>query len=188
MKKIAIMLLAAMTFVACGSKTEGSKDKKDSLTLTLSAKLTVSDGQDDEKADAKDDVAEATASLKDLYNQHIALLTSDKKMTRESMSESLKTLLDKCEKKQEATDDLFFDYDYWINAQDFHNLKVTGVEYVGEDDGKLIFEVHINNMNEDTTVTIEMVKNAKGEWVIDNFADRANEVDLRQSAEEFMAN
>lgn len=189
MKKTITIVLATIAMVACGNKADKQQENSDSIQVAVVEDTITIPGEQilpDSKFQ-KADVAAAIAAVREVYLAHFRSLEDDSDDLGENVSASLSELLKKCSDKQIKTEDIFFDCDYMISAQDFHNLKLLSIEYVGEDENQVILDVKIENMDEETTITVAVVKEADGKWKIDNFIDRPNEIDLRQSAEEFLA-
>lgn len=75
-----------------------------------------------------------------------------------------------CSSKSIATDDLFHDYDIWINAQELTAHGLSGIQIRQYTDDKALVAVQIWNCDELTTVLLSMVFDAeKSTWLVADF-------------------
>ena len=81
----------------------------------------------------------------------------------------------------------FFDADYWVMGQDFHELSISDVQLKDKsDDGnKATVEFKLHNCGEVTTVDVDMVYE-KDNWFIDNFIDVDNDIDWKQEMLDYL--
>lgn len=79
----------------------------------------------------------------------------------------------------------FFDFDYWIMAQDYGDISADSVvvEKMEADSASVLIQLH--NFNHITPVRLEMVKE-QGIWMIDNFIDVPNEYNLKLNMKEYI--
>jgi hypothetical protein len=62
----------------------------------------------------------------------------------------------------------FFDYDYWIQAQDCDNIHISGLAVESRKGNRATVSFLLHNFDSATPMKLELVKE-KGEWKIDNF-------------------
>lgn len=95
--------------------------------------------------------------------------------------------------KQNKTDELCLDCDYWIMGQDYENVKVTNyyLEKIMLDDAKYgsvaAFTLKVHNCGSVTPVRVDLVKE-NGKWLIDNFTDIKNDIDYRKMMTDYLNN
>ena len=82
----------------------------------------------------------------------------------------------------------FFEFDYHVMGQDFHNLSITElkVDSANAHTAKVSFNLH--NMGEVIPMKLDMVKE-DGEWKIDNYINAGEKYyDLRANINEYLNN
>ena len=79
----------------------------------------------------------------------------------------------------------FFDFDYWIMAQDYRDISADSVvvEKMNVDSASVLIQLH--NFNHVTPVRLEMVKE-NDLWMIDNFIDVSNEYNLKLNMKKYI--
>ncbi len=181
MKKLLLFTLATSLMVACkhgetNSKEADNEGVKDSTEVTVEPLPAVTESVED--APATEEVVKERALH--IYTQVLATYADEQtdwekaKKTRETfLSEHMKLLITSCETMQEVTGELIFDYDYWINAQDFGDLQLKGVKVLSCTDEKAEVEVCFSNFGEKQVQTLILVyEKEKQNWFIDDFQDR----------------
>ncbi len=81
----------------------------------------------------------------------------------------------------------FFDADYWVMGQDFHELSISDVQLKDKsaDGNKATVEFKLHNSGEVTTVDVDMVYE-KDNWFIDNFIDVDNDINWKQEMLDYL--
>lgn len=74
----------------------------------------------------------------------------------------------------------FFDFDYWIMAQDWKDLSVSDVKALAYSPHMVQVEFLLHNLGHAKPVTLLMV-NERGLWKIDSFQDEENPHDLKRA-------
>ena len=77
----------------------------------------------------------------------------------------------------------FWEADYWIMGQDWHNLHISDVKALKVTPGEAQVEFKLHNLDFVKTVTVTMV-NEDGAWKISNFQDA--EVDVKQAMKRYI--
>lgn len=70
----------------------------------------------------------------------------------------------------------FWEADYWIMGQDWHNLSISDVKVQSCADNQAIVTFQLHNFDTAKPVTLKMV-NEDGQWRIDNFMDKETGMD-----------
>ncbi|MCQ2259001.1 MAG: YbjP/YqhG family protein [Bacteroidaceae bacterium] len=175
MKKmiLPIMLLFVISVSACGRKEGGNALGTDADSVASSAVKTASN----QNKEAARSVVEA--AYKSYFNPSEEELreAEDAEINIFEISYMYKYLSkDFVEKlvmaydKQNATDDLYFDYDIWINAQDDGDLTLKKVDIISYSNEKATAEVNFTNFGEENKayVVVEYDKE-KDAWLICDF-------------------
>lgn len=90
--------------------------------------------------------------------------------------------------KQNVTDDLFFDYDVWINAQDCDSLSLKGVSIVEYSDDRATAEVNFVNLGQDQKAYVVVEYNKeKDAWFICDFLDPENKTSYVEDLNEYLS-
>lgn len=83
-------------------------------------------------------------------------------------------------------DDLgFWEADYWIMGQDWHNLSISDVKVLSMAGSEAVVEFLLHNFDSAKPVTLKMVKE-DGLWRIDNFKDNEVDMDWKRSLHEYV--
>lgn len=77
----------------------------------------------------------------------------------------------------------FWEADYWIMGQDWHNLHISDVKVLKTTASEAQVEFKLHNLDFVKTVKVTMV-NEDGVWKIDNFLD--DEVDVKQAMSRYV--
>ena len=107
---------------------------------------------------------------------------------KEFVTEEFDTQLSLCASKQSATDDLFFDYDFWINAQDAQDLKLNDVKVTDCNAQTATCEVSFQNMGSECKAILIVKKTSNGKWLIDDFIDPTDKTSLRKAMDNYLKN
>ena len=81
----------------------------------------------------------------------------------------------------------FWDFDYWIMGQDWHNLSVSDVKVVERIGPWATVELKLHNFDNVTPLSLTM-KLEDGTWRIDDFVDLETGVGLKEDMKEYIAN
>ena len=79
----------------------------------------------------------------------------------------------------------FWEADYWIMGQDWHNLSISDAKVLSMKDTEATVEFMLHNFDNAKPVTVQLV-NEDGVWKIDNFKDADVELDLKSSMLEYV--
>lgn len=77
----------------------------------------------------------------------------------------------------------FWEADYWIMGQDWHNLHISDVKVLSSTVDEATVQFNLHNLDHAKPVTVKMV-NENGVWKIDNFMD--DEVDVKQAMSRYV--
>ncbi|MBR4830046.1 MAG: DUF3828 domain-containing protein [Muribaculaceae bacterium] len=80
----------------------------------------------------------------------------------------------------------FWEADYWIMGQDWHELSVNDVKVTSLNGDSATVEFNLHNLGNVTPVCLDMVRE-DGVWKIDNFINATHEFDLKASMKEYLA-
>ncbi len=81
----------------------------------------------------------------------------------------------------------FWDFDYWIMGQDWHNLSVSDVKVVERIGPWAEVDLNLHNFDKVTPLCLTM-KLENGTWRIDDFADKEFGTGFKQAMQEYIAN
>ena len=70
----------------------------------------------------------------------------------------------------------FFSVNYWIMGQDALNVRASNVEVEELSSSNAVVSLDLSNFGSSTHVQLNMI-NEGGEWKIDNFIDKTNDID-----------
>lgn len=79
----------------------------------------------------------------------------------------------------------FFEADYWIMGQDWHDLSVSDVKVRSMTDTTATVELNLHNCGNVTAVQLQMVRN-EATWKIYNFIDETNDIDWKASMKTYL--
>lgn len=94
------------------------------------------------------------------------------------------------EKDSQNADEMgFFDFDYWVQGQDFNQLSATDVRVVSIDGDKAVVALNLHNCGEVTPLRLRMVYE-RGDWFIDDFIVKVDGRDdsLRADMDRYIKN
>ena len=187
MRKI---LLLALALVVCGCQGQAVKSEK---AVEEAAVNQMSD------ADAVvQRVQEIYNEVFKVYNEEDSLRNLDIEMENDSWKSRDKFNNDFCSKewnallaKVDEIDSLyhsgelgFWEADYWIMGQDWHNLSISDMKVVSVDEEKAVVEFQLHNFDSAQTMRVIMVKE-NGIWKIDTFIDQSG-CDWKQNLQEYV--
>lgn len=79
----------------------------------------------------------------------------------------------------------FWDADYWIMGQDWHNLSISDLEVLSTTPNEAAVQFQLHNFDTVKPVALKLV-NEDGVWKIDNFTDVNNDLDWKQSMQQYV--
>ena len=79
----------------------------------------------------------------------------------------------------------FWDADYWIMGQDWHNLSISDVEVLSVTPTEASVQFQLHNFDSSKPIGLHMVFE-DGVWKIDNFLDVKNDMDWKKSMKEYV--
>ena len=79
----------------------------------------------------------------------------------------------------------FWDFDYWIMAQDWHNLSISDVEVLSITPTEALVQFQLHNFDSSTPVVLHLVLE-DGVWKIDDFPDVDNDLGWKKSMQEYV--
>lgn len=104
------------------------------------------------------------------------------------LTRKFNSTLEQTKRKQWAEDDLFLEYDYWINAQDFTAIDKFDVEITECKDNNAKANVKFKNLGEMTTITLRLEYDEEiGNWLIADFIDNEGKASLLENMIEFLS-
>lgn len=176
MKKNLIPILALLILAGCGNQTANSASGNDSDSVAVgelaasarnhnkkAAKATAEAAYNSYFNPSEEEQAEADGAEINIFG--IAYMY--KYLTPE-LCESIVMAYD----KQNATDDLFLDYDIWINGQDWESPTLTNVNIIEYTGDKATAEVNFTDYGEKKKAYIVMqYDKEKDAWLICDFLD-----------------
>lgn len=191
MNKFIVTIFAAMALVACGNSTSKGGAENDSTKV-----------ENTDKAAATNQSKEgAKAAVEAAYNSYFN--PSDEEGQEDEiegtnvigvnsmgkfMTDALKEKAVDAYSKQVESEDIFFDHDVWINAQDFVDLTLVGAVVLEYKDEKARVEVKFKNFGEDRKAVVDVVYDKeKDTWLINDFIDPTNKTSLMKMMEKYLA-
>ena len=79
----------------------------------------------------------------------------------------------------------FWEADYWIMAQDWHQLSIDDVKVLSVTPTTASVEFELRNLDTSKPVSLTLV-NEDGVWKIDDFVDVSNDHDWKQAMQEYV--
>lgn len=79
----------------------------------------------------------------------------------------------------------FWEADYWIMAQDWHQLSISDVEVQSVTPTQAVVEFKLHNLGDVKPVILQLVKE-NDTWKIDDFKDVNNDLDWKRSMQEYV--
>lgn len=140
----------------------------------------------------KDPTNEASvrSSVREIYNEMCRCYNNDNSDEFNAntlfTSKEYQELEQKVTEKAQATYDIPFDCDPWINAQDWSDLSIKSIEMKEVDENKAIVDVSIWNLGATRTIRLGLVLE-DNQWKVDTFIDSENEgFDLKKAMAEYI--
>lgn len=78
-----------------------------------------------------------------------------------------------------------WDYDFWIQGQDWENVSYHGVKVVRAEDRTAYVRLVVHNMNDDAQIGLRLVKE-RGNWFIDDLTDENHPQGIRARQAEYI--
>ena len=182
-----ILFLSMLIFVSCGSFLRKPQildgpgmvhepDHADSISFGLTPESDV--------------VRQRTAEIYEAVEKEYATFrygSRESDLDERFCSKAWRDAVKSVREKEEQTEDICLDYDYWVMGQDVSDFHVDSINvdqfYMEEGSARMSLKVH--NCGTTTPVVIILV-NEGGQWLIDNFIDTKNNFDWRQSMEKYL--
>lgn len=79
----------------------------------------------------------------------------------------------------------FWEADYWIMGQDWHQLSISDIEVLDVSLTEASVKFMLHNLGEAKPVALKLV-NEDGVWKIDNFQDLNSDMDWKQAMKEYV--
>jgi len=185
-----LFYLAVMAVMACSCSTHGeagvSTATSDSATHDASAGQQVAER-----------VEEIYAAVFKVYNEEDSLRNLNLTVERDAHSRRQELCDNYCSedwrrlvREINQIDSLyhqgelgFWEMDYWIMGQDWHNLHISDVKTLNSSTDVAQVEFKLHNLDFVKTVRV-LVVNENGVWKIDNFMD--DEVDVKEAMSRYV--
>lgn len=186
-----ILLLSSCTL---NIKTTATADNPDTCDSTLQAdRGTVSEtGKDGDGQENTSDMQAAAGQIRHIYDELCKLYNAGKaeeflNNEEQYLTVEFQNLYSQAKKVEEENQDYFFDWDFWISAQDDEDLKVTGVTTTEKPGNKAAADVTLINFGTPTHIHL-ILKYEKGKWLIDDFifSDDETGSSLKQSMKDYI--
>lgn len=79
----------------------------------------------------------------------------------------------------------FWEFDYWIMGQDWHNLSISDVNVLNVEQNEATVQLKLHNLDAVKTVTLLLVKE-DGSWKIDNFQEADSDMNLKRAMQQYI--
>ena len=184
MKKL-ILSLVALAAMLAACQPNGSQQAAESKKTTVSEQLSATEVQNR--------VRDIYKSVFKVYNEEDSLRNLDIQMENGVFENLGQFNKDFCSKewnrllaKINEIDSLnhngelgFWEFDYWIMGQDWHNLSISDIEVLNVAQNEATVQLKLHNFDSAVNVALQLVKE-DGSWKIDNFQQADNDMDLKQ--------
>lgn len=80
----------------------------------------------------------------------------------------------------------FWEADYWIMGQDWHNLSISDLEVLSVTPNEAAVQIQLHNLDTVKPVALLLVKE-DGVWKIDNFMDVKNDFEWKKAMQQYVA-
>ena len=177
MKKIVVLILAALAVLGCSNQSRVTDDVKVQPLDTVAVVQTVND--------IYTAVFDRYRKARTMFNP-IRRGNFDAAFCSSDWNEWLKRVIDYDKVNSEGMVG-FFEADYWIMGQDWQDLSVGDVQVMEMTDTTATVAFNLHNCGNVTAVRLEMV-NEGNEWKIDNFIDVTRDVDWKANMKEYLNN
>ena len=175
MKKIVVLILAAVAVMACSNKGQATDAVKVQPLDTAAVVQRVNDIY----TAVFDRYREARTMFKPIRQGNL-----DKAFCSEDWNMWLKRVI---EYDKQLSEDMvgFFEADYWIMGQDWDDLSVSDVHVKAMTDSIATVAFNLNNFGSVTAVQLKMVREGN-EWKIDDFIDVTYDMDWKANMKEYL--
>ena len=184
MKKLILSLVALVAMLAA-CQPNGSQQAAESKKTTVSEQLSATEVQNR--------VRDIYKTVFKVYNEEDSLRNLDIQMENGVFANLGQFNKDFCSKewnrllaKINEIDSLnhngelgFWEFDYWIMGQDWHNLSISDIEMLNVAQNEATVQLKLHNFDSAVNVALQLVKE-DGSWKIDNFQQADNDMDLKQ--------
>ena len=184
MKKLILSLVALVAMLAA-CQPNGSQQAAESKKTTVSEQLSATEVQNR--------VRDIYKTVFKVYNEEDSLRNLDIQMENGVFANLGQFNKDFCSKewnrllaKINEIDSLnhngelgFWEFDYWIMGQDWHNLSISDIEMLNVAQNEATVQLKLHNFDSVVNVALQLVKE-DGSWKIDNFQQADNDMDLKQ--------
>lgn len=185
------LLVLAVAFAVSGCQKPATAEDK-AATETV-------ENQTVDTAAVVSRVQEIYDAVFNVYNKEDSLRNLDIQMENGTWENRAKFNTDFCSKEWNALiskideiDSLyhsgelgFWEADYWIMGQDWHNLSISDVKVLSVTPEEAAVEFKLHNLDAEYPVSLRMV-NEDGNWKIDDFVDVKNDLDWKRSMQEYV--
>ena len=172
------------TLMSCGSKNANTNTVGEETAVADSTNTEVANPADpDHVLSRVNTIYEAVAKA---YPDVRDIPPSNDSLDHSFCSDQWQTLVTMVSAKEaeEMGSDTFFDADYWIMGQDWGAISVSDVKVDLKDNTHADVDLILHNLS-DINVKLEMVFE-RGEWYIDNFIDKTNDVNWKKNMTEYL--
>ncbi len=190
MKKLILSLVALVAMLAA-CQSNGSQQAAESQKTTVSEQLTATEVQNR--------VRDIYSAVFKVYNEEDSLRNLDIQMENGVFENSDRFNKDYCSKewnlllaKVNEIDSLnhegelgFWEFDYWIMGQDWHNLSISDIEVQNVAENEATVQMKLHNFDSVQTVGLLLVKE-DGSWKIDDFKQADGDMDLKRAMQQYI--
>ena len=190
MKKLILSLVALVAMLAA-CQPNGSQQAVESQKTTVSEQLTATEVQNRVR-----DIYKAVFKV---YNEEDSLRNLDIQMENGVFENLGRFNKDYCSKewnlllaKVNEIDSLnhegelgFWEFDYWIMGQDWHNLSISDIEVQNVAENEATVQLKLHNFDSVQTVDLLLVKE-DGSWKIDDFKQADGDMDLKRAMQQYI--
>ena len=185
---LSLVALVAM-FAACQSN--GSQQAAESPKTTVSEQLSATEVQNR--------VRDIYSAVFKVYNEEDSLRNLDIQMENGVFENSDQFNKDYCSKewnlllaKVNEIDSMnhegelgFWEFDYWIMGQDWHNLSISDIEVQNVTENEATVQLKLHNFDTVQSVSLLLVKE-DGSWKIDNFQQTKGDMNLKRAMQQYI--
>lgn len=194
MKKLIIPALSVLCLISCGNQAAKivASAESDSANIEQMA----------DKAGKNKNKNAAKAVVEAAYTKYFSSIDEDVEVEEHEealsifgmnymysfISLKLQEKIVEAYDKQIETDELFFDFDVWINAQDFDQLTLKGVSIVEYSGDKATAEVNFTNFGADHKAYVVVEYDKKNDtWLICDFLDPEDKSSYAESIDFYLS-
>lgn len=193
MKKYFIPVVSLIVLAACGGKQGGQASDADGDTAVVAQQ------PDAAVCDARAEAARAVVQA--AYQSYIHPSQQEEKEIEESdinlfgisymykyMTPQLLDQIVMANDRQIATDELFLDYDIWINANDWEDLAIGDVNIIECNDSTATAQVNFTNFGKPQQAYVVLQHDAQQDaWLICDFLDPDTRASFAQKIQEYLS-